>query len=217
MKSVYPVIAQEMVLLQNIIDNMIKTVGFLIRLLVSVVLVASVKAATIPITSGYDLPASTAMASTATNDLYTALRLKGFLQVSNVAADTSWFVPEQFFVPGFTNIIISANLLSSNGIATGHSYAYYLRCLLYTNLPGTTSSPLGTNTFTPYYDTGNLIVVGNFRNGTNITYISATNGVSTNLFGQTNLAFGVILVTHNVVGGSIGSHWLLNARVVITR
>lgn len=180
----------------------------------------SALAAQIPIFSGYDMPARNAEFSSGTYDTYSALRLSGYLMTNGANYDTRWFVPEQVFVSGFTNVMISCNVLTSNGVDVGaHSAAYQFRYLLYTNRLSTNSVSLGsaTNTFTPYYDSGNLTAVTvAFRNGTNITYLKQTNTVSSTLFANTNLAFGTVIVTRSDTG-STGSEWLLNARIVITR
>lgn len=170
----------------------------------------------IPLTSGYDLTIGGADYST-TNLNLSPVNLAGYMFESNVTGYVYWTVPRQFFVSSLTNrpitnMVVGLNVLTTNPV----TYALYFRLLLYTNIPSSNSFTAGspTNRVTPYYDSGDLIAAGVGQGGTNIAYISYTNTISnTNLFSyNTNIAFGIVKVTQNIVAGNYGSVWFLGGR-----
>lgn len=188
-------------------------------LLSSITLFAVPAAYRVPIFSGYDLLSGQASYSVTTNLTCPATtNLSGYWYQSNYNGNTTWQIPaQQFFNSGASNIVVSFNLLSTNGPSFGaNGLAGYVRVLIYTNMPLQTSETgTPTNVFVAYYDSGDKIISGIFRNGTNIQSILITNSIATNLLSNTNIAFGVVSFNHQTLGASAGSIWLLNGRMVL--
>lgn len=175
----------------------------------------------VPIYSGYDLLAGQASYSATTNlPLLGYTNFSGYWYQSNYTGSTVWNIPsQQFYNSGASNIVVSFNLFSTNGLDMGaHALVAYIRIVIYTNQPlavsGTLSSGDPTNLFKPYYDSGDKqSIIGVFRNGTNIQSIVLTNSIATNILANTNIAFGTVSFCPLVVGGNYGSLWLLNGRM----